>query len=666
MAEVLIDLDGTAGFQQGTEDILLTQNVTPGMNCFLWDGLDGLGGTVDTNLSLDIEAGLISGITHLPLWDAENNIGGLDVDLVRPTNATLSVFYDDSNFHPDSLNLEGDASPGHAWAGNYGESRTINTWWYAFKDTSGFNVAFGDECDCGATAPDTAKGTAFMDGNINGTQDSLEVGINNVLVILYEDIGSNGLLDPTDILTDSIRTDSNGDYEFIIPFTSGKNYIILVDTNTFPTPGIGTSSDVLTLAFSCAGAIVPGKNFGWITLGPPIAIDDTYIITANGTAPVYVLNNDTDPENNIDITTVSNTGLTGPANGTISSIDPVLGIVNYIPNLDYVGEDSLQYLVCDYTGLCDTAWVNITVVEPDTVCSSITNDTLFTNTNPKDTSFTWTVSGGGVIVATLNDTMIVVDWTGATPGNAQVCVVSNNGCGSSATQCLTTYIQSCNEPPVAVDDTVSTNEDTSLVISMLLNDSDPDNNLDTSATVILLSPSNGAATVDTVAGVINYTPNLNFNGQDTLSYIICDDFGLCDTAIVFITVDPVNDLPIAIDDADTTPEDTPITIDVQANDSDLDGDALTTTILSGPSNGTAVVVNGDSITYTPNANFNGNDTLTYVISDGNGGTDTAIVVITVDPINDAPVAVDDTATTDEDTPVTVNVQANDSDLDGDA
>ena len=71
-------------------------------------------------------------------------------------------------------------------------------------------------------------------------------------------------------------------------------------------------------------------------------------------------------------------------------------------------------------------------------------------------------------------------------------------------------------------------------------------------------------------------------------------------------------------------------MDVQSNDSDLDGDALTTTILSGPSNGTVAVVNGDSIIYTPNANFNGKDTLTYVISDGNGGTDTAIVVITVD------------------------------------
>lgn len=233
LAELLIDLNGAVGFQQGTEDILLTQNVTPGMNCFIWDGLDGLGGTVDTNLSLDVEASLISGITHLPLYDAENNIGGTTVDLIRPTNATLSVFYDDSNLQFDSLNLEGDASPGHAWSGNWGESRTINTWWYAFKDTSGFDVTFGTECDCGSTDPDTARGTAFLDGNINAIQEPGEAGLNNVLVILYDDIGSNGLLDPFDILVDSTRTDINGDYEFIISYSGGQNYVIAMDESTF-------------------------------------------------------------------------------------------------------------------------------------------------------------------------------------------------------------------------------------------------------------------------------------------------------------------------------------------------------------------------------------------------------------------------------------------------
>ena len=80
-------------------------------------------------------------------------------------------------------------------------------------------------------------------------------------------------------------------------------------------------------------------------------------------------------------------------------------------------------------------------------------------------------------------------------------------------------------------------------------------------------------------------------------YIIADGNGGTDTAIVVITVDPVNDAPVALDDNATTNEDTPVTVDVQSNDSDLDGDALTTTILSGPSNGTVTVVNGDSVLF---------------------------------------------------------------------
>ena len=210
------------------------------------------------------------------------------------------------------------------------------------------------------------------------------------------------------------------------------------------------------------------------------------------------------------------------------------------------------------------------------------------NTNPGDTSFTWTLPAGAVLASTISDTMIVVDWSGVTQGLHQVCITSDNGCGASTIQCLFTYIEVCNQAPTAVDDTVNVNEDTPLVIAFLSNDSDPDNNIDTSVSVILLSPSNGIASMDSITGVINYTPSLNFNGQDTLSYIICDDFGLCDTAFVFITVNPVNDAPVAVDDADTTPEDIPVTIDVQSNDSDIDLDPLTTTtILSGPSNGSS-------------------------------------------------------------------------------
>src|SRR5690606_12564649 len=98
--------------------------------------------------------------------------------------------------------------------------------------------------------------------------------------------------------------------------------------------------------------------------------------------------------------------------------------------------------------------------------------------------------------------------------------------------------------------------------------------------------------------------------------------------------------------------------------SDVDGDELTYALADAAQNG-AVTVNADgSYVYTPNTDYNGSDQFTYTVTDGEA-TVTYTVNITVTPVNDAPVANDDTAETDEDTPVTINVLDNDSDPDGD-
>ena len=84
-----------------------------------------------------------------------------------------------------------------------------------------------------------------------------------------------------------------------------------------------------------------------------------------------------------------------------------------------------------------------------------------------------------------------------------------------------------------------------------------------------------------------------------------------------------------------------------------------------PAHGTATVNADGTITYAPAANYHGADSFSYTIGDGNGGTATATVSVTVTPTNDGPVAVDDAATTAEDTAVDVAVLTNDTDLDGD-
>ncbi len=183
-----------------------------------------------------------------------------------------------------------------------------------------------------------------------------------------------------------------------------------------------------------------------------------------------------------------------------------------------------------------------------------------------------------------------------------------------------------NEPPVAVDDAASVNEDESVNIVVLTNDSDPDG--DAIEVLSATDPANGSVAVKP-DGSIDYTPDADFNGADSFEYTIGDGNGGEDTATVDVTVDPVNDDPVAEDDEASTAVNESLVIEVLANDSDVDGDQLTVVSATDPANG-SVVVNADgSIEYTPDADYEGDDGFEYLISDGNGGEDTATLSLRV-------------------------------------
>ncbi|MBK7506348.1 MAG: tandem-95 repeat protein [Bacteroidetes bacterium] len=274
---------------------------------------------------------------------------------------------------------------------------------------------------------------------------------------------------------------------------------------------------------------------------------------------------------------------------------------SYTPNADYNGADAIIYEICDANGDCDTAIVNITV-------------------------------------APVNDV------------------------------------------PLAEADNATVNEDdTNVSIPVLVNDTFGGDGPSTGTITITTPPTNGTASVDDngtpndpTDDEIVYTPNADYNGADAIIYEICDANGDCDTAIVNITVAPVNDVPLAeADNATVNEDDTNVSIPVLVNDT-FGGDGPSTgtiTITTPPTNGTASVDdNGtpndptdDEIVYTPNADYNGADAIIYEICDANGDCDTAIVNITVAPVNDVPLAEADNATVNEDdTNVSIPVLVNDT------
>nr|WP_245150143.1 tandem-95 repeat protein [Vibrio parahaemolyticus] len=188
-----------------------------------------------------------------------------------------------------------------------------------------------------------------------------------------------------------------------------------------------------------------------------------------------------------------------------------------------------------------------------------------------------------------------------------------------------------NDAPNAENDVITTEEDTAVTIDVLVNDSDVEGD---ALSIQSASVPSEQGSVDIVDGKLVFTPAENFNGEATITYIVTDG-DLTDEAKVTVTVTPVNDSPVAVDDTTSIQEDTAVTIDVLTNDTDVDGDKLSIESASVPKEqGTVEVVDG-KLVFTPAENFNGDAEITYTVTDGQL-TDEAKVSVTVNPVNDAP------------------------------
>ncbi|HWU86734.1 MAG TPA: Ig-like domain-containing protein, partial [Kofleriaceae bacterium] len=369
-----------------------------------------------------------------------------------------------------------------------------------------------------------------------------------------------------------------------------------------------------------------------------------------------------------------------PAHGTVA-VDGMR--ITYAPAANFNGADSFMVTVSN--GKLDaTAKVDVTVRPvndaPVAVADTFaaTEDMPFVQTHAALLANDTDVDGDTLrVTAVSNPTHGTVVMTGTnvtfTPaanynGAATFQYTITDGT-ATASATVTLNISGINDPPVATDDTATTLEDTPLAIAgsvLTANDTDPEGQ--TLTVTAVANATNG--TVALAGGTVTFTPNANYNGAASFDYTVSDGAATA-TGHVAVTVTPVNDPPVANADTATTPEDTQLQLPASAllaNDTDVDGPSLSITAVGNPTHGT-VTLSGGIVRFTPAANYNGPASFEYTLSDGATPplTATGVVSVTVTPVNDPPVAGNDTATTAEDTPLVISVAtllANDTDVDG--
>ena len=359
--------------------------------------------------------------------------------------------------------------------------------------------------------------------------------------------------------------------------------------------------------------------------------------------------------------------VTQPTNGSLTGAAPNL---TYAPNPDYNGSDSFTFTVNDSAVGSEPATVSITinpVNDPPVVSTAdlfIKEDTsarIKVEISDVDGDALTTDVFGGPHFGRLAGKLPNLTYTPNKDYNGMdtFTVIARDGVASGKAS-VNIFIDPVNDAPVAQGQSVTTNEDTPVPIGLVASDVDGD-----PLKYKWSRPGNG-----NVAGSppnVTYMPNKDWptghgSANDSFTFTVTDG-KLSDTATISITVIAVNDPPVANPQSVTTNEDTQLSITLTG--SDVDGDKLNFSYTQ-PGNGT--VKGGRVCIYAPNPNWptghqTATDGFTFQVDDGLGGTNTATVTITVNAVNDRPVADPQSVTTNEDTPLLITLTG--SDVDGD-
>ena len=411
---------------------------------------------------------------------------------------------------------------------------------------------------------------------------------------------------------------------------------------------------------------------------PPTASPDTVAgleDTATVVAAATLLGNDLD----VDGDTLTVTAVDGAVEGTAALIGTD---VHFTPRAGFIGAGQFRYTISDGAATA-TAVVTVevgAVNDPPVAvddAATTAEDAALTVAAATLVDNDLDVEGQTLGVAAVGDAVngavaLVGGTVTFTPtadyhGPASFSYTVSDGVATDVGTVAVTVTPVADAPrPVA--DAIDATEDTARVVpvgQLLTNDSDPDGDVLTVTAVG--NPLGGAVAL--AGGAITFTPAPNLTGMAGFDYTVSDG-GRTATARVTVTVAAVPDAPVAGDDSALVAEDTPLVVAgaiLTANDADVDGPALTVTAVGAAVRGT-VELAGTTVTFTPEPNYVGPASFEYTVSDG-ALTDVGRVALTITPVNDAPIAVADTATTAEDTAVALPVAsliANDTDVDGPA
>lgn len=476
---------------------------------------------------------------------------------------------------------------------------------------------------------------------------------NNQSVTVVEDVAKAIVLTGSDVdgdgLTYSIVDGSaNGVLTGVAPnvtYTPNTNFNGS-DSFTFRVNDGTTDSNIATVSIT----VTPVTD-------APIANDQNVIVPEDTPTGITLTGSDPDGD------AITYSIMSAPANGTLSGTAPNL---TYTPNLNYNGGDSFTFRVNDGTTNSNIATVTITVTaDNDAPVADNQNVTYDLNT-PKAITLTGSDPDGNPLTftvltqpsnGTLSGTEPNVTFTpnlNFTGSDSFTFRVNDGTTDSNVATVSLNLTPITNNDPVANDQTVVLNEDVPTLIVLSATDIDGD----VLTYSIVTPPANGI--LSGTGSNRTYTPNLNYNGSDSFTFRVNDGTVNSNIATVSITVNAVNDAPIANPQSVTTQEDTEKEITLTG--SDAEGSTLTYTIVSQPAHGT-VTGTGATVTYTPALNYTGSDSFTFRVNDGTTNSSVATVSINVTPVQDAPVAINQNVTVQEDIAKVIALMAQDPDGD---